>query len=162
MSVAGTTDPTPNAVIGKFTNESNQDIFQIVGPGGNVTASLNYLGIFNPTLIPIVQQSLLAINTNQLHSVSNTAVATSLYNIALYTSSVGSGAPGSKLVITLSWTQGTPRTLQLELAGDVDSIQQENYVFLVVGGADITLTTAFTSTPFFYDIAAAISILPTA
>jgi hypothetical protein len=152
--------PTANTVIGRF-EDASCDIFQVVGPGGNVIASMTRDGLLNPTVVPVVQNSLLALSTNQPQSVSNIAVATSLYNLALYASSPGTGAPGSKLNLTLSWTQGEPRSVVLQLSGDVDSIQQENYVFLVRAGGSMTLTTSFTSTPFFYDIAAAIAILPT-
>src|SRR5208282_6511104 len=45
--------------------------------------------------IPTVQNSLLAIDTNVPQSVSNTNIATTVYQIAVYLESRGDGAPGT-------------------------------------------------------------------
>jgi hypothetical protein len=158
------TPPTKDTVIGKFISLSEQDIFQIVGPGGKILASLNSKGLFNPTFVPIVQNSLLVVNTSSPQSVSNIAVANSLYNIAVNMESRGNGAQGSTVVTTIAWVpvQGGVKNVTLVLSGEGDQIQQENYVLLAAAGTNITVSTGFSSTPFNYDIAVAIAILPTA
>lgn len=158
------TKPTPTTVMGRFTSLAGQDIFQIFGPQGNLVCSLNSSGLFNPTFVPIVQNSLLAIKTNLPQSVSNQVIATSLFNIALFMESYGTGAPGTTCVATISWTnaQGVAKTVTLTLPGNSDNIQQENYAFLAQAGSIITVSTTFSGAAFNYDIAAAIAILPTA
>jgi hypothetical protein len=158
------TKPTPYTVMGKFSSFSGQDIFQIVGSDGSIICSLNSKGLFNPTFIPIVQNSLLAINTNAPQSVSNQVIATSLFNIALFMESYGNGQSGTTCTAIISWTnaQGNTKTVSLVLVGNTDNIQQENYAFLAKAGSTITVSTSFSGAPFNYDIAAAIAILPTA
>src|SRR5271154_2964855 len=95
---------TKTAVIGTFDNPTNLDIFQTLGPGGNVICGMNYQGLIYPISVPVVQNSLLVIDTNKNQSVSNTAIATSLYSVAVYGESYATGAGGTTTVITIAWT----------------------------------------------------------
>jgi hypothetical protein len=153
---------TKETVIGRFNNPQCLDIFQVVGPGDDNILSMNCDGLLNPTSVPVIQNSLLAIDTNIPQSVSNENTVTSLYQIGIYMESRGDGAGGSTCVATISWSApaGTPRTITLTLDGSSDNTQQENYVILALAGSTITVSTAFSSTNFHYDIAAAIALLP--
>jgi hypothetical protein len=155
--------PTPDTVIGKYNNAANQDIFQVVGPGGDMLARMDYKGVVSPTLTPVLQNAIQAINTNQPKIVSNIAPLTSLYNIALWMESRHDGGSGDTLTasITYSAPDGDVETVNLIIHGNVHEIQEENYVFLVVANTPIVFATTFTGSPFHYDVAAAISILPT-
>jgi hypothetical protein len=156
--------PTSKTVIGQFDNPSNLDIFQTVGMGGNVICGMNYAGLVYPISVPVVQNSLLAINTSSNQSVSNTAIATSLFNVAIFMQSADLGGAGTTTVATISYTDvnGVAQSVTLVLHGDQNQIQQENYVLLAKIGTTITVSTAFSGAAFQYTIAVAIAILPTA
>lgn len=155
---------TKNAVIGTFDNPQSLDIFQIVNQGDGTVLAMDYQGLLHPQIVPTIQKSLMAISTNQNQSVSNVAIATSLYSVSIYAESLGSGAGGTTTVATLSWTnaQGTPKTITLSIPGDSDTIEQVSYVVLAKQGTTITVSTAFSGASFTYDLAIAIAILPTA
>jgi hypothetical protein len=113
--------------------------------------------------VPVTQNSLLKINTNQIHTVSNLATVTSLYNIAIFLESRADGGPSDTLLADIIWTapDGDTNITTIELEGVTDNIQQENYVFLCTAGTPITVNTTFSAGIFHYDIAVAITILPT-
>jgi hypothetical protein len=113
--------------------------------------------------VPVTQNSLLKTNTNQSQTITNPATATSLYNIALFLESRADGNPGDTLLADIIWTapDGDTNIVTLVLGGTTDNIQQENYVFLCMSGTPITVLTTFSAGTFHYDIAVAISILPT-
>jgi hypothetical protein len=154
---------TRETVIGRYNNPTDQDIFQIVGPGDDNILAMDYLGLLHPSSVPIVQNSLLAIDTNVPQSVTNNNIETSLYQVALYLESRGDGGGGTTCVATIVWSSpaGAPRTITLTLDGDTDNVQQENYVILALQGSNITVSTAFSGASFHYDIAIAIALLPT-
>jgi hypothetical protein len=153
---------TKQTVIGRFNNPTEQDIFQVVGNGDDNILAMDYLGLLHPSNVPIIQNSLLAIDTNVPQSVTNENTLTSLYQIGIYLESRGDGAGGSTCVATVSWSApaGTPRTIAMTLDGSTDNTQQENYVILALAGSDIVVSTAFSSSSFHYDIAIAIALLP--
>jgi hypothetical protein len=155
--------PTTKTVIGTFDNPSNLDIFQILGLGGSITCGMDYTGLIYPTAVPVIQKSLLAVNTNAPQSVTNLVTVTSLYNIAIYMESSGDGGVGTTCVATIAYTnvQGSAKTVTLTLGGNTDNIQQENYVLLAGIGTSISVSTAFSGAAFHYDLALAIAILPT-
>ena len=113
--------------------------------------------------IPVVQNSLLAIDTNTPQSVTNTNIATTVYQVAVYLESRGDGGSGTTCVATVSWSSpaGTPRTITLTLNGDTDNIQEENFAILALAGSNILVATAFSGAAFHYDISVAIVLLPT-
>jgi hypothetical protein len=158
------TTPTKDTVIGRFEQAGENDIFQIVGPGGNIVASMTSKGLLSPTLVPVVQTSLVAINTDEEKTATNVSSATTLYNIALWMESRHDGGPSDTLMASIQYSapDGDIEEVQLMLHGNIHEIQEENYVFLCEANTSIILTTRFTGSPFHYDIAAGISILPTA
>ncbi len=159
--VPGLQDPSTDALwIQNRNGEPSSWIDSDGFPGGNLYRAI--LTAIGPA--SVVQNSLLAVNTNTAEIVSDTAVATSLYNIALFMESYGTGGGGTTVVATIFWTnaQGNLKTVALTLALDSDQIQQENYVMLAKAGTSISVSTAFSGAAAHYDIAAAISILPTA
>jgi hypothetical protein len=154
--------PTKKTVIGSFENFDQSDIFQVLGPGGSISAGMDASGLVYPARVPVVQNALLSINTNKVGSVSNFVPDTAMYNIALFMESYGDGG-SSTCVATIEWTnaQGNVKTVDLILHGSSDEIQQENYVLLAGAGSTITVSTAFTGAAFHYDGSFAIAILPT-
>ena len=155
--------PTKGTVIGQFDNSTKSDIFQTTMPGNGIFMWMDYLGLIHPTSVPVVQASLLEIDTNVPQSVTNENAATSLYQIGIYLESRGDGGSMDTCVATIAWSSpaGTPRTITLTLDGDTDNIQQENYVILALAGSNIVISTSFSEVPFHYDVAIAVALLPT-
>lgn len=120
--------------------------------GAQITAALGL----------VVQNSLLAIDTNIPESVSNTNSDIAMYQVALYMFSRGDGASGSTLVTTVQWTgvSGIVHQLAVTLLGPSENIQQETFALLCQAGTAISVTTAFGTTSFHYDICAAITLIP--
>lgn len=116
-----------------------------------------------PGSVPIIQDSIQFVNTNEPHSASITAVATELYAVSLYLDSLGDGVPSDLLTATLSWTQPSTNiihTVELSLAGDTDNVQMETYPILTKAGTAITLSTVFSNNPFHYDVAVRLVQMP--
>ena len=160
--------PTKTTVIGQFENPTLLDIFQVVIPGVDAILGMDYTGSIYPTVaipvVPVIQQSLLRVNTNLTASVTKRVLDDTMFNVAIYMESYGDGAGGTTLVATITWTnvQGSSKNLTLTLTGPTDNIQQENLVILAAAGTDLVVSTAFSGAPFHYDIACNVLILPTA
>lgn len=145
----------------------SQDYLQIGRQSdGTIVGWIDEEGRPQGTLVPAgilaIQASLLAIDTELPQTVVNNNVLTSLYNIAINMESRGDGPPGSTIVATILWSpvQGGTKSVSLVLDGNTDNIQQENYVMLASAGTTITVSTAFSGTPFHYDIAVSVILLP--
>lgn len=110
----------------------------------------------------VVQKSLLAIDTNTPEFVSNTNAAVVMYQIAMYEFSRGDGAAGSTLTATVQWTgvSGIVHQLVITLLGPSQNIQQETFTLLCAAGSTASVTTAFSSTSFHYDIGVIMTLLP--
>lgn len=148
-------------------NGESQDYLQIGrASDGTIVGWIDEEGHLQGSLaygIPLVQNSLLVLDTNVPQSVSNMNTATTVYQVAVYLESRGDGAPGTTCVATLNWSApaGTPRTITLTLDGNTDNVQEENFAILALEGSTITVSTAFSGASFHYDISVSIVLLPT-
>jgi hypothetical protein len=133
------------------------------GGGGSAILTGGNTGNGGGGSVPVVQNSLLAINTNVNQSVTNNNVKTTLYQVGVYLESRGDGAGGTTTVCTISWTSpaGGPKSVTLVLDGNTTNIQMENYIILGLAATDLIVATAFSSTSFHYDIGVTIALLPT-
>ena len=157
------TKPTKMAVLGKFRDDQKLDIWQIADASGKVISSMNYLGILNPTFVPVVQDSHLAINTNVPQNVVNTVDQTGLFHVALVMQSYGDGAHKDTCVATITWTdaQNTVNTKTLSLDGHTKDSQQLTHFFIALSGSAVSIVTAFSQAAFHYDLAIGVQIVST-
>lgn len=112
---------------------------------------------------PVIQSSMQFVNTNEPHSISQTAAETTMYAVSIYMDALGDGGPSDTVVVSLTWTQPSTNvvhTVDLVLPGDVDNVQMETYPILAKAGTPITLSSSFTGAPFHYDISARLVQMP--
>jgi hypothetical protein len=133
------------------------------GGGGSAIFTGGNGGGSGSSNVPVVQNSLLAVDTNTSQSVTNDNTKTTLYQVGIYLESRGDGAGGTELTATIAWTSpaGDDRTVTLVLDGNTSNIQMENYIILALASTDIVVSTVFSSTSFHYDIGVSIALLPT-
>ena len=117
------------------------------------------------TNFPIIQAFLQQtnVNTTQSASVVAPAGAPSFYEVPMYLNSRGDGAGGSTVTLTLQWTgvSGVVHTAVQIVSGTVaGQVQLETLPVLVLGGSTVTITTAFSSTSFHYDVVSRFQALP--
>ena len=112
---------------------------------------------------PIVQASMQFVNTDTTHSITQTALLTTLYAVSIYLDALGDGGPSDTLVATLTWTQPSTsivHSVQLTLTGNTDNVQMETYPILAKENTPITVSCAFSGAPFHYDISARLVQMP--
>ena len=78
-------------------------------------------------------------------SISLVSPTTQMYSVSLYMSAPGTGAAGHAVFVTISYVcELGPETITITLPLDARGIIMETYPLLVMAGATVTLTTAYT------------------
>ena len=96
--------------------------------------------------VPVVQSELTAVNTTVPHSITETALETTLYAISLFMQSLGTGGAGDTLTVTINYISPagpTPLTISILLHLDQVSVVMETYPLLVSAGTSITMSSAY-------------------
>ena len=133
------------------------------GGGGSAILSGNNGGGSGGSNAPvlIVEGVLQVIDTSSIHTVSQVAPITSLYQVSVWMESYGTGAAGSTVIGTLAWTSPVEvHSETLTMVLDSSAIEVETFPILVVAGATNSFTTAFGTTAAPYDITVRIVKMP--
>ncbi len=109
-------------------------------------------------VVPIIQPKLQIIDTNvpQTVSIVVPTTANTMYDVPVYLSSRGDGAGGTTVTATLTWTgvDGITNTVVLVASGTTSNVELEEFPILALAGSTVTVSTAFNSTAFHYDVSA--------
>ena len=164
--MAGSNSPSSTglqtAVLGNFRNDSKKDILRVFDATNGNVVRIDSNGVISPASAPVFQNSFFGSGVNAPFSVSSPIGTTGLYNVGLYLFSYGTGGAGTTMTTTITWTGPSTlqHSIQIILAGDSQQVQQENYVLFNLTGSSLSISSAFSSTPFEYDAGISISLLP--
>ena len=93
---------------------------------------------------PAVQASLQALNTTVPHTVFITSPKTTLYTLSLYMSAPGTGGAGHAVIATVNYTcELGPEIITVTMPLDSSQIIMETFPLLVIGGTNVSLSTAY-------------------
>jgi hypothetical protein len=146
-----------SALIEQSTGPADAGSIPMLGSGGTLDPS------FVTGIVPIIQDSMQFVNTNEPHAIMQTASLTALYAVSIYLDALGDGGLSDTLVTSLTWTQPSTNVvhlIQLVLAGNTDNVQLETYPILAKANTPITLSAVFNGAPFHYDVAARLVQMP--